>query len=339
MLETHRRLYNTALEHRKAVYQQESRYVSYFEQCSVLKRWRSENSYLANTNQSSCQATLRRLDGSFQSFVRRVRKGENPGYPRFKSVRRYDSFTYPFYGNGCKIRRDRLYLQCIGEVKIKLHRPIEGKIKTVTIKKQADGWHACFACEVEPKTLPVSDECVGVDLGLESFAITSDGEFFPSPKYMKKAEKNIRRLDRQMQRRKKGSNRRKKAAKQLAKAYLHVADQRKDTAHKIARSLVGRYGVIAVEDLRISNMVKNHHLAGAIHDAGWSIFLNILSSKAEEAGRQVIKVDPRNTSQLCSRCGAMVKKPLSQRWHTCPECGFSIHRDVNAAINILKRAA
>lgn len=311
-----------------------------YDQTTRLPELKRVDIRFAEVQAQVLQNVVNRLDRTFADFFRRIKNNEQAGYPRFKPSRRYDSFTYPqAYKQGCKLKGNRLELTKIGPIKIKLHRPIEGKIKTVTIHRQADGWYALFACEVEPKVLPASDESVGVDLGLESFAITSGGEFFPSPKYLKKAEKNLKRLHRQVDRRKKGSNRRKKAVNQFAKAHLHVADQRKDNAHKVARSLVNRYGTIAVEDLAVANMVKNHHLAGAISDAGWSTFLKILTDKAVEAGRQVIKVDPRNTSQLCSQCGAMVKKPLWQRQHVCPECGLNIHRDVNAAINILKRAA
>lgn len=281
---------------------------------------------------------LRRLDKAFAAFFRRVKAGGKPGYPRFKGKGRYDSITFPSYGDGCRLKDGRLYVQNAGKLKIKLHRPVEGRIKTVTIRRQAEDWYVCFACEVTPDALPESPNAVGVDLGLESFAITSDGEFFPAAKHLRKAERNLKRLQRQVSRRKKGSNHRKKAVLQLAKAHLHVANQRKDTAHKVARSLVNRYRLIAVENLQVSNMLRNHHLAKSISDAGWNLFVGILKAKAAEAGRQVIEVDPRNTSQACSGCGVFVPKPLSQRWHPCPECGASLHRDVNAARNILRRA-
>ena len=205
-------------------------------------------------------------------------------------------------------------------------------------RRQAGVWYACFSVEVDPAVLPSSDKAVGVDLGLEFFATTSDGEFFPSAKYLRKSERKLKQLQRMVSRRQKGSHRRKKAVRQLAKAHAHVANQRRDMAHKIARSLVNRYGRIAVEDLNVKGMLKNHHLAKSISDAGWGLFVRILKAKAAEAGRQVVEVDPRNTSQICSGCGCIVEKPLSQRWHKCPHCGTSLHRDVNAAINILHRA-
>ena len=282
---------------------------------------------------------LRRLDKAFKAFFRRVKAGEKPGYPRFKGKGRYDSITFPSYGDGCKLKGNRLYVQHVGQIKIKLHREIAGRIKTVTVRRQADLWFVTFSCEVESHRLPPTGKAVGVDLGIESFAITSDGEFFESARYLRNAERNLKRLQRQVSRRKKGSNRRKKAVQQLARAHMRVACQRRDTAHKVARSLVNRYDLIAVEDLNIRGMLKNHHLAKSISDAGWNLFVTILKAKAAEAGRQVVEVDPRNTSQICSGCGEIVPKLLSQRWHSCPHCDTSLHRDVNAAVNILRRAA
>lgn len=337
MLETCRHLYNRSLAERRDAYQNKGKTLNYYDQANTLKDQRKQNPYLVKVNFSATQDVLRRLDKAFGSFFRRVKTGEKPGYPRFKAKGRYDSVTFPSYGDGCRLKDGRLYLQNVGRVKIKLHRELEGKVKTITIRRRGSLWFASFSCEVDPNVLPSSDKSIGVDLGIESFAITSDGEFFPAAKHLRKAERNLKRLQRQVSRRVKGSNRRKKAVRQLAKAHLHVANQRKDTAHKVSRSLVNQYQTIAVEDLQISNMLRNHHLAKSISDAGWNLFMNILMSKAAEAGREVVKVDPRYTSQACSECGAIVPKPLSQRWHSC-SCGCELHRDVNAARNILRKA-
>ncbi|MBM3241946.1 IS200/IS605 family element transposase accessory protein TnpB [Candidatus Poribacteria bacterium] len=198
-------------------------------------------------------------------------------------------------------------------------------------------WFACFCCEVNLKSLPQTGKSVGVDVGLENFATTSDGEFFPPIKDLRKAEKKIKRLQREVSRRKKGSKRRKKSVWRLKRAHLRIANKRRDTHHKVARKLVEKYDVIVVEELSTGNMVKNHHMAKSISDAGWYSFFIILAAKAEEAGREVVKVDPKFTSQVCSSCGVIAEKRLSERWHSC-ECGCSLHRDVNAAINILKKA-
>lgn len=338
ILETCRLLYNRSLAERRDAWQNEGRSLNYYDQANTLKEQRQQNKYLQKINFSASQDVLRRLNKAFESFFRRIRAGETPGYPRFKGKNRYNSVTFPSYGDGCKLKNNRLYIQHVGNLKIKLHRPVEGKIKTVTIRRQSGDWYVSFAVDVAPVVLPLSDNSVGIDLGLENFAITSDGEFFPNPKHLRKAEPNIKRLQRIVSKRKKGSTRRRKAVNLLAKAHRKVANQRLDSAHKTARILVDRYGLLAVEDLQIQNMVKNHHLAKSINDAGWNLFVNILTSKAEEAGRQIVKVDPRYTSQACSECGQIVKKDLSERWHSC-DCGCSLHRDINAARNILSRAA
>src|SRR5690606_11967286 len=239
-----------------------------YDQIKQLPIWKKEDLRLNQVYSQVLQDVVRRLDKAFQAFFRRVKAGEKPGYPRFKSARRYDSFTYP--QSGFQLQNGRLKLAKIGLVKIKMHRPLQGKVKTLTIRRQAGGWYACFSVEVDPAVLPPSNKAVGVDLGLESFAITSDGEFFPSAKYLRKSERKLKQLQRMVSRRQKGSHRRKKAVRQLAKAHAHVANQRRDMAHKIARSLVNRYGLIAVEDLNVKEMLKNHHLAKSISDAGRS---------------------------------------------------------------------
>jgi putative transposase len=229
----------------------------------------------------------------------------------------------------------KLYLPKIGHVKINLHRELPGEIKTVTITRQNGKYYACFAVEIENRLLPMTGKQVGIDMGVSSYVATSDGLTIEAPRSYRKAEKKLKTIQREVSRRKKGSKRRKKSILQLAKAHEKVANQRKDIAHKVARHLVNNYDVIAVEDLRIKNMVKNHHLAKSIQDSGWGIFFNILAYKAEEAGRLVVMVNPHNTSQTCSGCGSLVKKTLAVRTHRCPECGLVLDRDVNAARNIL----
>lgn len=330
--------YNQSLAQRKEAWEKEKKSITCYDQIKQLPDMREKDIRYQSVHSQVLQDTVSRVDKSFQNFFRRIKTGEKKvGYPRFKSARRYDSFTYP--QSGFKLSSDgkKLTLSKIGEVKIKLHRKIEGKIKTLTIRRQADGWFVCFSCEVESNLLPSTGKVVGVDVGLENFAITSDGEFFPPIKDLRKSEKKIKRAQREVARRKKGSKRRKKSVWRLKHAHLRVANKRRDTHHKVARKLIQRYDLIAIEDLSIGNMVKNHHLAKSISDAGWYSFSLILAAKAEEAGRKVIKVDPKFTSQVCSGCGAVVKKELKERWHSC-ECGCELHRDVNAAINILTKA-
>lgn len=338
LLETARRLYNAALAERRDIYQTTGQSVNYYAQANQLKTQRQANPYRARLNFSASQDVLRRLDKAFQAFFRRVKAGEKPGYPRFRGRNRWDSITFPSYGDGCKIRGERLYLQTVGLLKVKWHRPIGGRIKTVMIRRQADGWYVCFSCDVESQSLPPSDVVVGVDLGVRHFASTSDGEFFAAPQYLRKSERNLKRKQRQIAKSKKGSQRRKKRVRELARLHHHIANQRRDTAHKVARRLINTYGLIAFEDLNTKGLLKNHHLAKSIADAGWHQLVTITTAKAAEAGRQVVLVDARYTSQDCARCGTRVPKPLSERVHRCPACGYTQDRDINAAENILQRA-
>jgi putative transposase len=338
MVETHRHLYNRALSERKNTYEQEKRSVTYEQQSAHLKGERLTNSYLATTNFSSCQATLKRLARAFENFFRRVQAGEKePGYPRFKGKYRFDTVVFPAYGDGCKLRGDRLYIQHIGVLKVKWHRKYEGKIKTVSLKREADGWYVIFSCQIPDSTpTPSALPAIGIDLGLKSFLMTNEGEEVKPPKYYRKAQKALRRAQRKLCRRKKGSKRRGKAGRLLKKQHQHIANQRRNFHHQTAHSLVSRYGTIVHEDLNVEGIAQTR-LAKSTYDVGWSGFLSILHSKAEEAGVQVIAVPPHNTTQMCSACRHVpeIKKTLADRVHVCPFCGYTADRDVNAAQNIL----
>lgn len=333
-LEAHRFLYNEALAERKNVYATTGRGVSYFKQATVLlPKLRKENSHLELCNYSSLQQTLRRLDKSFKAFFQRVKSG----FPRFKSIHRFNTIAYAAIGDGCQIKNSRLYLQNVGCIKVKWHRPITGKIKTLSITRRNDRWYVSFVVEYDVAPLPKTGKVIGIDVGLKSFVTTSDGLQIEPPKYLIKSEKKLAKAQRILSRRKKGSNRRKKARKSVARLHEKVANQRLDFSHKVACFLVKNYDGFAVERLNIKGMVKNRHLSKHIHDASWGLFLLILTYKAESAGRWVKKVTPNGTSQVCCSCGQIVRKSLSVRIHTCPYCGVSLDRDLNAAINILAR--
>jgi putative transposase len=228
-----------------------------------------------------------------------------------------------------------LVLSKIGRLAVRWSRPIEGTPKTVTISREADGWYACFSCaEVPTQPLPSTGQETGIDLGLEAFATLSDGTRIFHPGWYREAECRLKTAQRKVARRKTWSNRRRKAVKLLARAHQKVKRQRQDFLHKTVLQLVRQFDTIYHEDLQVANMVQNHHLAKSIADAGWRGFLTILSHKAACAGRKVIVVNPAYTSQTCSGCGILVQKGLSVRWHTCPDCGTSLHRDHNAAKNI-----
>jgi putative transposase len=334
LLRLARQLYNAALQQRRDAWKYQHKSLNYYDQANQLKEVRNEIPEFAQLNFSATQDMLRRLDKSFKAFFRRVKSGDKAGFPRFKGRNRFDSITFPTYGDGIKIKGGRLYVQNVGLLKIKIHRVLEGEINTVTIKRECGKWYVVFSNTVEIKPLPVSDRTVGIDVGLESFAVTSDGEYIENPRYLREAEAVLRVAQRSVSRKKKGGSNRRKAIRLLAKKHLRIKRQRADFAHKVADNLVKNYGRIAVEDLRIKNMVRNHHLAHSISDAGWGQFLNILSYKAEYAGREFVQVNPNGTSQICSGCGATVKKSLSTRVHNCPACGLSLNRDFNAALNI-----
>lgn len=301
------------------------------------------------------QDVLLRLEKAFQAFFRRVREGQTPGYPRFKSRDRYDSFTYPD-GAGWKFDGKYLHLSKIGRAKVKLHREIQGKIKTVTIKREVNHWYVTFTCEVgTSEPLPVSYEDVGIDLGVTHLATLSNGEMIEHPRFLRRGQALLKRRQQACSRKKLRSHRRKKAGRLVGKAHRKIANQRKDFHHKASRMLVNRYQVIVFEDIQIANLVKRPKpkqdengkyvpngasakggLNKSIQDAGWGAFVSMCSSKAEYAGRTLLKVSPRFTSQICSQCGQVRKKELSERWHSC-DCGAELDRDVNAAINILAR--
>ena len=339
-LETHHRLYNACLQQRRDEYEQHRHSVKYTDQSRWFKQERQTNAYFARLNFSSAQATMRRLDRAFQAFFRRAKAGETPGYPRFKSRDRFDSFTYASLGDGAlKLTGNKIRLQHIGVIRVNLHRPWGGRIKTVTIHREVDKWFVVRACETDD-VLPVprhGGAAVGLDVGIESFVTTSDGEQIAPVQPLKRKLKKLRVAQRRLSRRKRNGQNRRKQRRQVARVHAHVANTRRDLHHKTARDLVDRYGLIAVESLNIQGMSRNHRLARAILDAGWSRFIEILGHKAESAGARVMAVDPRGTSQTCSECGATVRKTLGERWHSCV-CGYSAHRDRNAARNILARA-
>jgi putative transposase len=330
-----RRLYNAALEQRKVAWERRRVSLSRYQQEAELKDIRAEIPEYATVHSHVLQDVLTRLDSAFRRFFARVKAGEKSGYPRFQGAGRYVSFTYKQFDNGAHLENNFLVLSKIGRIAMRWSRPLEGSPKTVTISKEADGWYVCFSCaDVPIQPLPDTRQETGVDLGLEAFATLADGTRIFHPGWYRRAERALKTAQRRVNRRKKGSARRRKAVKLLAKAHLKVKRQRADFHHKTAVALVRTNDTIYHENLQTANMLKNHHLAKSISDAGWSQFLSILSFKAAYAGRTVIAVNPAFTSQVCSGCGVLVQKGLSVRWHRCPDCGMSLHRDHNAAKNI-----
>lgn len=333
-----RELHNAALEERIKAYRMNGVSLSYAVQCAELPEVKAGRPDVGRVNAQVLQQVLKRLNRSFENFFRRVKNGDRPGFPRFKSKRRYDSFTFPQAKGGFRLEGKKLHLSKIGSVRVFLSRPLEGTPKTCTIKREADGWYAVITCDApKAEPLPETGQAVGIDLGIETFARLHDGTPIENPKFLRRAERRLKTAHRRVSRRKRGSKRRTQAVVLLAKHHQRIARQRRDFHFKTAKDLVSRFDRIAVEDLNVTGMVKNHHLAKAIHDAAWNTFLEILHGGAEEAGRVMVRVDARFTSSDCSNCGNRVRKSLSEREHRCIACGLVVHRDINAARNILAR--
>jgi putative transposase len=330
-----RQLYNAALQERRDAWKRCGVRVNYITQCAQLPDIKTIRPELSSVHAQVLQHALKRLERAFENFFRRVKNGEKPGYPRFKGKDRYDSFTYP--QGGWKLDGDKLILSKIGRLRVKLSRPIEGTIKTVTIKRECGKWYVIFSCEVEAQPLPATGNAIGIDLGLQYFIATSDGEVVEPPKFLRESEKKLANVQRQLAKKKPRSNRRKRAKLRVAQTHRRISNQRRDWLHKLSTRIIGENDIICFENLNIAGMVKNHHLAKSISDASWGLFVSMLVYKAEGAGRQAVDVPAPDTSQECSGCGQRVPKSLSTRWRQCPRCGLALERDHNAALNILAR--
>ena len=320
------RLYNAALQERRDAYRISGKSLNYYDQANQLKEIRAGGD-LTLENFSCCQDVLRRVDKTFKSFFRRVkeRKGKT-GFPRFKSRDRFDSITFPSYGDGCRLLDNgKLKIQGAGQIKLKLHRAVTGKIKTVSVLREAGKWYVSFSIECDSEPLPPKTKAVGIDVGLTTFAVLSDGTEVKNPRYFRQAQARLRRAQRKVSRRKKGSKNRRKAVGLLQKQHAHVRNQRHDFQHKVSHWLVNNYGLIFVENLNIKGLAAGM-LAKAVNDAAWGGFLQKIAYKAESAGRIYREVEAGGSSQTCL-CGASVPKTLRRRWHSCGRCGLSAPRD------------
>ena len=280
---------------------------------------------------------LKRLHRSFANFFRRCKEGASKkGFPRFKSAKRWHSFQFRDPDNGISDTYFKAGKKLGGNIRFNRHRDIKGTLKFCRVLRKPSGWYLQAVCETQPEELPRTGRSVGLDFGLKYLVADSAGYKVKNPQHLKRSLKRLRIAQRVISRRKKGSNRRKKACRNAARIHEHIANQRSDYLHKISRYYVTHYDNIFVEDLNVSGMVRNHHLARSISDASWSMLRQMLESKAESAGRQLVAVPAHYTSQLCAQCGEIVQKALSVRTHVCPHCGYADCRDTNAAKNILK---
>ncbi|WP_326638260.1 transposase [Streptosporangium sp. NBC_01755] len=364
-LDDHRALYNAALEHRRTAYAKAGVSVRYGDQSAELKDIRAEDTGgQGRWSFSSQQATLRRLDKAFQAFFRRLKTGGKAGFPRFKGKGWFDTVEWPRDGDGCgwdsqpeHPSATYVRLQGVGHVRVHRHRPVRGTVKTISVKREGSRWYVILSCDDVPaEPLPATGKAVGIDLGVASLVTTSDGDLLDNPRHLAVSAGRLARAQRDLARKKRGSTRRRKQVARVAALHAQVRRRRLDGAHKAALTLVGGYDVIAHEDLRVTNMTRRaaprpdgeggylpnggaakSGLNRSILDAGWGVFLTILSYKAESAGRELIAVNPANTSRTCSRCGHCTKENRrTQAEFACRACGHGAHADVNAAINILR---
>ncbi len=324
-------MWNDLLDATKKKYGQEQRFSTTNELNEVVKA--SESGLYSQV----AQDIFRRLNKSIYGMVARRKKGINAGFPRFRNIDRMKSLTYP--QSGFSLNGRKLKVTPFGEINIKLHRPVEGKVKTLTLKREAsDKWYAILTAETEAKPLLKNNgNPVGIDLGLINFAVLSDGTTIKNPKHLKKYADRLANKQRKFSKKKKGGFGRRKAKNKVALLYEKVRNTRRDFLHKLSRKLVNSHSLMALEKLASQEMAEQKY-GKSINDAGWSEFISMLSYKAESAGSKVVLVNPANTTKICSDCGEMVEKELHERQHNCSSCGLSMDRDLNAAINILDRA-
>jgi len=342
ILDSCRWLYNQFLEQRKTLWETQKKGISCYGQIAELPKFVAENPSLENVYSQTKQNIAVRIDLAFQAFFRRCKAGEKPGYPRFRGKGWYNSFTYPQANNSFKLTENdtRIYLSKVGNVKIKLHRKLQGVMKTCVVKRNpTDKWYVCISCdEVVSKKVNASKKQVGIDVGLKTFATLSDGGAIENPRFFKQSEKALAKAQRKLSKQIKGTQARARVKQVVGRVHEKIANRRDDFTHQESRRIVNAYGTIAIEDLNIKNMIVKGQFSAirkGIADVAWSEFGKRLAYKAENAGRQFVAVNPAYTSQDCSGCGNRQKMKLSDRTYVCPVCGIKMDRDLNAAKNIL----
>lgn len=332
-LDEHRHLYNSCLSIKKNSWENEKINVTCFK---LIKS--KVKSHKNISNYSSMQQTVRRLDKAFQAFFRRIKNGEKPGYPRFKNKDRFNTIEYGAYGDGNKIRNNKLYLQNIGQIKVSDNN-FPKFIKKISITKNKGKYYANLLYEdFDYKKIEKTNKSVGIDIGLKTFIATSDGEKVESPKFHKQLLKEGGKVHRRIHRTEKGSKKREKHKKSLNKIKSKISNRRKDFNHKLSRKIINRYDFIAIEKIKLEDLKSDIKAINRTYsDIAWGQFTQFLTYKAENAGKVIIKVDPAYTTQDCSCCGHRKKKELKDRIHSCEKCGYTEDRDINAAKNILRR--
>lgn len=334
-LETCRWLYNRLLEDSNTA-RKAGKPLNKYDMQNSIPRLKEENPALDTVYSKVLQMVNYTLWGNIRGLSQLRKNGMRIGHIRFKGTGWYKTLNYN--QSGFSFNGSMLHLSKIGDIHIKMHRPIDGKVKAVIVKREGTRWYAVVQTDTEIHVLPKNDSVVGIDVGLKSFVVDSDGNTFDHPHYLGKTHAHIKVAQRNLSRKTKGSNNREKARAKLAKLFDKVNNQRNDFLHKVSRYYVNTYGTICVEDLDVKGLKEKGHYKGMhrnIHDAAWARFVMMIDYKAESAGRQLIKVEARGTTQRCSQCGNTVSKELKDRVHDCPYCGLKVDRDYNAAMNIL----
>ncbi len=330
-----RKLYNLTLEQRQKHYKENGKGLTYNVQQNQLPAFKRSNPEYKQVQSQALQDVLKRVDTAYVNFFEK-----RAGYPKFKDKFHYTSFTIPQAEEQRNFgKKGYIYISKIGYVKLNQHRNFDpSKVKTINVKFHKDKWYVNLSMEID-STDQIADlhNCIGIDMGIKDIAITSNGDVYENPKWLNRSEKKLAKLQRQLSKKKKGSKNRDKAKAKLQKLHGKITNQRRDYLHKISYNIVQNNDLICVEDLQTTNMMKNHRLAKSIANVSWNRLSLYLEYKSELYGKVFVKVDPKNTSQICSDCGEIVKKELSQRTHECPFCGLVLDRDHNAAINILKK--
>lgn len=330
-------IYNHMLAYTKKALADEQRIPNYKELANMLPALKKapETSWLKEPHSQILQQSLKDLETAFKHFFRRIKIKEKPGFPRFKKKGGKDSFRYP---QGFKFEHSKIFLPKVGWIKYHNSRPLEGNIKQVTVKREANFWNIHVVCEIQGKAPKISatiENSVGIDLGLSHFAYLSDGQVIENPAFLKNHLNKLRRCQRQLSRKKKGSNNRKKYALRVAKLHMQVKNKRKDFHHKLSTQIAKNHGVVAVENLNVKGMVQNRHLSRAISDAGWRSFLDYIEYKCDWLGKHFVKVERFfPSSKTCSSCGAQQTITLGMRTYECSSCKLILDRDFNASINI-----
>jgi putative transposase len=347
-LDAARNWYNMCVAERKYAWELEGRRVSKNDQLRLVKHYKAAFRRFKDVHSHILQVATTQCDEAFQHFFRRVKAGQTPGYPRFKGYNHFQSFGLKEYGNGFRLDRKRLSVTAVGRLRVRWHRRLEGQIKTARFLQQAGKWFVCFTCALpDPTPLTMRHKAVGIDLNVENLLHDSDNRRIESPKHYRESQCDLRIAQRGLQRKQRGGKNWRNALLRVQRLHEYIRNQRQDLLNKQAHYYSQHYDLIGIEDLQITNMVRNKHLSKSILDQGWGYFKKRLVAKAANAGRQLVLVNPAYTSQRSFCCDVPFPEfktkndplaNLSVRQVTCPRCGRSLARDHNAALNILKRA-